>query len=294
MASSRTGCDRWPAGCPRPVPRGRRHLRKTPAMTPGPDPRRVTGAVVDRRGLRRLAIGRPFLWGFGPASSVIAASLSFSGRSPTVFAGHAAILAATAGPITILPRRRTYKLGPARRPPRRPSFRGLTTMIPRQEILEQCACSLDPCSLVLLLTASVGLAAPAQEKPNDATMGAKPPEGAIVLFDGKTWTAGSSATARRRPTGRWHDGIITVGHGDIMTQKRFGDFQLHLEFNVPYMPKAQRTGPRQQRRLPRRDPRASGSRLVRAQAQEQRLRRNLQADRPGGQRLQTAAPVADL
>jgi hypothetical protein len=34
------------------------------------------------------------------------------------------------------------------------------------------------------------------------------------------------------------DGIMTVGTGNIMTGKRFGDFQLHLEFNVPYMPQA--------------------------------------------------------
>ena len=38
------------------------------------------------------------------------------------------------------------------------------------------------------------------------------------------------------------DGIFTVGHGDILTEKRFGDFQLHLEFNVPYMPKARGQG----------------------------------------------------
>jgi hypothetical protein len=37
------------------------------------------------------------------------------------------------------------------------------------------------------------------------------------------------------------DGIFTVGagHGDIRTKHAFGDFKLHLEFNVPYMPKAQ-------------------------------------------------------
>jgi hypothetical protein len=92
--------------------------------------------------------------------------------------------------------------------------------------------------LVLLLIASVGLTAPAQEKPNDATMGAKPPEGAIVLFDGKTlngWVQRDGKSPADWPVA---DGIVTVGHGDIQTAKRFGDFKLHLEFNVPYMPKA--------------------------------------------------------
>ena len=37
--------------------------------------------------------------------------------------------------------------------------------------------------------------------------------------------------------------------GDIQTRERYGDFQLHVEFNVPYMPDAQGQAPRQQRRL---------------------------------------------
>lgn len=97
-------------------------------------------------------------------------------------------------------------------------------------------------SLVLLLTGSISLAAPAREKPNDATMGAKPPEGAIVLFDGKTldgWVKRDGKSPADWPVA---DGIVTVGHGDILTQKRFGDFTLHLEFNVPYMPKARGQG----------------------------------------------------
>ena len=38
------------------------------------------------------------------------------------------------------------------------------------------------------------------------------------------------------------DGILTVGHRDIMTEKTFGSFELHLEFNVPYMPQARGQG----------------------------------------------------
>ena len=38
------------------------------------------------------------------------------------------------------------------------------------------------------------------------------------------------------------DGILTVGRGNIQTEKSFGNFQLHLEFNVPYMPKAHGQG----------------------------------------------------
>jgi Domain of Unknown Function (DUF1080) len=96
--------------------------------------------------------------------------------------------------------------------------------------------------VVLLLTSSFGLAASAQEKPNDVTIGAKPPEGAIALFDGKNlegWVKRDGKSPAEWPV---VDGIVTVGHGDIQTAKRFGDFKLHLEFNVPYMPKARGQG----------------------------------------------------
>src|SRR5438270_5488222 len=92
--------------------------------------------------------------------------------------------------------------------------------------------------LWLVLSASVGLASQAQEKPNDATLGAQPPAGAIVLFDGTGldgWVKRDGKTPADWPV---VDGILTVGRGDIRTEKRFGNFQLHLEFNVPYMPKA--------------------------------------------------------
>jgi hypothetical protein len=76
------------------------------------------------------------------------------------------------------------------------------------------------------------------EKPNDSTLGAKPPEGAVVLFNGQNMD-GWVKTDGKTPAG-WAvtDGFMTVGRGNIMTEKRFGDFQLHLEFNVPYLPKA--------------------------------------------------------
>jgi len=80
------------------------------------------------------------------------------------------------------------------------------------------------------------------ETPNDSSLGAKPPEGAVVLFNGHD-IEGWVKTDGKTPAG-WAvtDGFMTVGGGNIMTEKRFGDFQLHLEFNVPYMPKAHGQG----------------------------------------------------
>jgi hypothetical protein len=77
-----------------------------------------------------------------------------------------------------------------------------------------------------------------QVTPSDRSLGAKPPEGAIVLFGGDDldgWVKLDGKTPAAWPVA---DGILTVGKGNIMTKQRFGDFQLHLEFNVPYMPKA--------------------------------------------------------
>ena len=67
-------------------------------------------------------------------------------------------------------------------------------------------------------------------------MGAKPPEGAIVLFDGTSLQGWVKQDGKMPADWPVDAGIFTVGHGNIMTQNRFGDFQLHLEFNVPYMP----------------------------------------------------------
>ncbi len=85
-------------------------------------------------------------------------------------------------------------------------------------------------------------------------MGAKPPEGAVVLFDGKSlegWVKRDGKTPADWPVA---DGIVTVGHGDILTQKRFGDFQAPSGIQRPLHAQGPRTGPRQQRRLSGREP----------------------------------------
>jgi len=70
-------------------------------------------------------------------------------------------------------------------------------------------------------------------------IGLKPPEGAVVLFDGTDlvdWT-----TRNGEPAG-WtvEDGIATVaaGAGDIVSGETFRDAYIHLEFRCPDMPEA--------------------------------------------------------
>ena len=64
------------------------------------------------------------------------------------------------------------------------------------------------------------------------TLGAKPPEGAIVLFDG------TSAE-------HWENGKVVGGHlqaTGCTSKERFADYKLHLEFRTPYMPTARGQG----------------------------------------------------
>lgn len=64
------------------------------------------------------------------------------------------------------------------------------------------------------------------------TLGAKPPEGATVLFDGKSAEnfEGGQVTA---------DGLLKEG---VTSKLKYGSCQLHLEFRLPYMPKARGQG----------------------------------------------------
>src|SRR5689334_3971185 len=100
---------------------------------------------------------------------------------------------------------------------------------------------------VCLFAAVVGLAVggvlplPAQDTPSAAkpSKPQKPPKGAKVLFDGKDLSAWVKRGTTDQPA-EWNfaNGEVTVepGKGDILTKEKFGDYQLHVEFQIPLMP----------------------------------------------------------
>ena len=104
------------------------------------------------------------------------------------------------------------------------------------------------CSLLLVLVGA-GFAS-AQWKLDEAFKAAKPedlvdakgspaPEGAIVLFDGKSVDKWTKRDGKGEVKWRLADGFMegVKGHGDIVTKDKFGgSFLLHVEFRVPYEP----------------------------------------------------------
>ena len=74
---------------------------------------------------------------------------------------------------------------------------------------------------------------------SDELLGMKPPANAKVLFNGKDLN--NWHTREGKPAG-WEvsDGVMTVvkGTGDVVTDEKFTDFRLHVEWMEPDMPDA--------------------------------------------------------
>jgi hypothetical protein len=64
------------------------------------------------------------------------------------------------------------------------------------------------------------------------TLGARPPAGAVVLYDG-------TSTRQLRNARTTDDGLLQMG---TELKRVFGDYTLHLEFRLPYMPYARGQG----------------------------------------------------
>ena len=77
------------------------------------------------------------------------------------------------------------------------------------------------------LADSLGVKKVQRESP---TLGAKPPSGAIVLFDGSDRSLANWEGAKRS-----EEGLLMQG---TFTKQAFRDYSLHLEFRTPWMPKA--------------------------------------------------------
>ncbi|QDU60539.1 hypothetical protein Pan216_13810 [Planctomycetes bacterium Pan216] len=80
-----------------------------------------------------------------------------------------------------------------------------------------------------------------REKLKSPTAGKKAPEGAIVLFDGKSLNAWKKARSKNAPAG-WKvvDGAMQVvpKSGSVQSKQPLGDGHYHIEFKTPFMPES--------------------------------------------------------
>ena len=91
------------------------------------------------------------------------------------------------------------------------------------------------CLGVLLLLS--GVATAQSPKPKDDSLGANPPEGAYYLFHQslENWVKGDGKTPAPWLVTDTRFTIVPKS-GGIQTRMSFGDFLLHIEFNVPLLP----------------------------------------------------------
>lgn len=83
-------------------------------------------------------------------------------------------------------------------------------------------------SMTIYTNESVRLGELAKVQRTSPTLGMKPPEGAVVLYDG--------TTADRFENGRMTDDKLLME--GVTSKDKFQDFQLHLEFRLAFMPNA--------------------------------------------------------
>src|SRR5262245_4306756 len=107
-----------------------------------------------------------------------------------------------------------------------------------------------PLAVVLALCCSVAVAADDPWKLDDTLKilkpedlkdaeSTKPPEGAVILFDGKDFSKWVKKNGKDEVKWTLRDGVMegVKDHGDIITKEKFGGkFKLHVEFRVPYEP----------------------------------------------------------
>ncbi len=78
------------------------------------------------------------------------------------------------------------------------------------------------------------------------TLGAEPPAGAVVLFDGKNFDQWKPANEEQGSQVGWKlvRGAMEIvpETGSIMSKKEFRDFKMHLEFRTPFMPEERGQG----------------------------------------------------
>jgi hypothetical protein len=68
------------------------------------------------------------------------------------------------------------------------------------------------------------------------TLGAKPPKGAVVLFDGTNKDAFNGGRVDEKT------GFLNTDGRDISTKDKFSDYTMHVEFMLPYRPDARGQG----------------------------------------------------